>query len=520
MKTSIHVVFEYLTERGYANLNLDTLKNPTGRDFRDIISFLFRQVDENFQFGKNFEQEVLFVMKLFGYPFTISKTALTAVGSPHTWPHLLAALLWIVEFLKYSEEVDAIKEKSFALGLAGIEGEEGEQIFFRYTEGAYANFLSGSDDYTSFDLEFQAAFETKNNAVNEEISKIQEKLGEVEAEVKNIKDTEARVEELQKNRQNYVADVEKLKQLNEKLQEHMDALCKKQEGRVQDHNNKQREIASLSETREKLEKELAKQEVTPLEVQEMAHQRSMLKETLFSLQDQKENAKKEIWDLEMKISKKQSSLEKNVKLYNELALAVELTPVTAKNSGGVNFELSLTTHKKTAAEMVNVDLTQTLKPALLQLGEHVSVSFKNESARLRQNQIEHDHASDKKLEHDERVKALQKQLDKVNEDIRMEKQAFQKELNQRVGSAQSVESQIQSLNAKQRQAVDQSDGDLKQINSAIAQLMNMQAEEKRRMEKEIEEACEKVLHHKMQVSGILKTLAQGLEEHRLSLQAH
>lgn len=44
--------------------------------------------------GVQIEDEVPLVFKRLRYPFQISKSALQAVGSPHTWPALLAALAW------------------------------------------------------------------------------------------------------------------------------------------------------------------------------------------------------------------------------------------------------------------------------------------------------------------------------------------------------------------------------------------------------------------------------------------
>ena len=45
------------------------------------------------------------------YPFSISKTALVAVGSPHTWPSLLASLIWLVDLLsvRMRLEVDLVR---------------------------------------------------------------------------------------------------------------------------------------------------------------------------------------------------------------------------------------------------------------------------------------------------------------------------------------------------------------------------------------------------------------------------
>ncbi len=43
----------------------------------------------------------------------VSKSALFAVGAPHTWPGLLAALAWLVEMLNYEEKAAASRASSF-----------------------------------------------------------------------------------------------------------------------------------------------------------------------------------------------------------------------------------------------------------------------------------------------------------------------------------------------------------------------------------------------------------------------
>ncbi len=50
--------------------------------------------------------------KRLRYPFQISKSNLSAVGSPHTWPSLLAALTWLVELLNYQEKAEAARQVS------------------------------------------------------------------------------------------------------------------------------------------------------------------------------------------------------------------------------------------------------------------------------------------------------------------------------------------------------------------------------------------------------------------------
>lgn len=100
MNGCIHALIEFLSDRQYDHvLSPKILKGPSKKDFCNIIQFLFRQVDPTFEFGVKFEEDVAAQLKNLRYPFAISKTALVAVGSPHTWPALLGSIAWVIELL-------------------------------------------------------------------------------------------------------------------------------------------------------------------------------------------------------------------------------------------------------------------------------------------------------------------------------------------------------------------------------------------------------------------------------------
>lgn len=101
MHASIRKLIQYLAEHGYDKaISTQILTAPSTKDFVHILSFLLKSAIPNFKFGPKYEDDVPVVLKALGYPYTISKGALSAVGSPHTWPHLLAALSWLVDLLK------------------------------------------------------------------------------------------------------------------------------------------------------------------------------------------------------------------------------------------------------------------------------------------------------------------------------------------------------------------------------------------------------------------------------------
>ena len=105
-----------MTAAGLAQVHIVTAQP----DCCFALQFLLRQVDPHIKaFGK-IEDDVPTLFKQLKYPFQISKSALFAVGSPHTWPSLLAALGWLVELLNYSERAEQVNIVSYVCGHVGI----------------------------------------------------------------------------------------------------------------------------------------------------------------------------------------------------------------------------------------------------------------------------------------------------------------------------------------------------------------------------------------------------------------
>ena len=61
---------------------------------------MFGQLKPGYKMAAKMEEEVPRVLRMLGYPFSISKQYLYSVGSPHTWPHLLAAIMWMMEIVQ------------------------------------------------------------------------------------------------------------------------------------------------------------------------------------------------------------------------------------------------------------------------------------------------------------------------------------------------------------------------------------------------------------------------------------
>ena len=70
------------------------------------------------------------MLKLLGYPYNISASALKSVGAPHAWPPILASLAWIVDLLHYAESVNAAEAESASAD--AFDNDQGEKVFFEY----------------------------------------------------------------------------------------------------------------------------------------------------------------------------------------------------------------------------------------------------------------------------------------------------------------------------------------------------------------------------------------------------
>lgn len=71
------------------------------------------------------------------------------VGTPHTWPALLASVSWIVELLTYDEAVamaPADENDGFGFGHEGTQSPSVDKKFFEHLGFAYKSFLAGDDD--------------------------------------------------------------------------------------------------------------------------------------------------------------------------------------------------------------------------------------------------------------------------------------------------------------------------------------------------------------------------------------
>ena len=163
-----------------------------------MVTFLLRQLDAEFvvQLGTGrVEDEVTLAAKTLRYPFVPSKTAITAVGAPTTWPAILAMLLWLVELLRYDKELkqrDADREGSGAEPPAHAPAGTMD-FFWWYLRQAYSLYLAGEDERVER-LEcdaVQSAFDAQVAALEREVRAEEAALAQLEEQLAAAQGTQS-----------------------------------------------------------------------------------------------------------------------------------------------------------------------------------------------------------------------------------------------------------------------------------------------------------------------------------------
>ena len=140
-------VVAHLRQTGYPGLSRMNLSRPSVREFEEVATYLFRQLDGNWRPRKRFDEEFVDMLRLLRCPVQISKTALAAAGSAHTWPTILSALAWCVDVIGQTQDMNQVTDSTVSVAVKqDTEEQNPQKAFYDYAGEAYALFLAGEDE--------------------------------------------------------------------------------------------------------------------------------------------------------------------------------------------------------------------------------------------------------------------------------------------------------------------------------------------------------------------------------------
>ncbi|KFV66423.1 Kinetochore protein NDC80, partial [Dryobates pubescens] len=171
--------------------------NRLSEDFLKIFTFIYGFLCPSYELpGSKFEEEIPRLFKELGYPFALSKSSMYTVGAPHTWPQIVAALVWLIDCVKL---FSAMRENAAAFDEDQGWGEETDdgithnKLFMDYTVKCYELFMKGADTFEEQDAELEAKLKELykvDEARTEELLAESRRLNEEIARLEKEKESE------------------------------------------------------------------------------------------------------------------------------------------------------------------------------------------------------------------------------------------------------------------------------------------------------------------------------------------
>ncbi|KAL5219842.1 hypothetical protein ABZP36_024555 [Zizania latifolia] len=307
---------------------------PAARDILAAFRLLLKRL--HFSHQATFEDDLLLLLRLLGYPYKLTRSALKAPGTPHSWPPLLSVLYWLTLLARVNENVDASPSPSAATS----------NDLMLYITNNYSLFISGDDDgVASLDEEYFSKARAHAEAANEAKEAFTADVQKFEAVVKSweskIKEKEESLVHFEKELEAKVTDGQRISADNEELVKKVES----QVVNVRDVDRMQREIQAV-------ERDIAKSETGKAALEEKG------------------------WELEATVVGKLDEIEGLVEQCNQ-ALR-KMKPV-------IDFQYMLNTKGSSPAKILGTSYKTIMKPALNAIVDEarkISVSKLDESVDL------------------------------------------------------------------------------------------------------------------------------------------
>ncbi|KAG7353792.1 HEC/Ndc80p family-domain containing protein [Nitzschia inconspicua] len=441
----------FLQRSGYDHpISQKSLSRPSGKDFTNIITFMLRKVDPTFQDGTlKIEDEIAMNFKAMGYPFTVSKTALVAAGSPHTWPTLLAALTWLMMRIQCMEDFSTDEDPCAPGDYESLEELETkmDKYFFRFLSESYSAFLKG-DEKLKHDLEIRLGerFEHDDAYIMQECDDMTDRNGAIVEKMAALNGGEKELEELIQKRDSYKTDLEQFHDLIQQMNQHVATLTQKRNDRAKELEETNVQLSKLTERVSKLKDTITRQEMSVDDVRKMQSELKGVEEATeraIALRDQRRSS---LWEIESELENTWTNVESLVSDYNTSNGELGLLPLVS--SRGLDMKVVI---DKSAAQhadptrLLSVDLQGTVQPTLLSLREEygeLSTEFKQEYQQA---------LDDLELSEEAFTEAMEKhrivdgKIDKCEETMEAEREVQEAKLGVRTREVESLETKVASL---------------------------------------------------------------------------
>ncbi|XP_056410424.1 kinetochore protein NDC80 homolog [Hyla sarda] len=511
----IRQLCEFLNENGYSQmLTVKSLQGPSTKDFLKIFAFIYSIICPNYEIpDSKFEEEIPRVFKELGYPFALSKSSMYTVGAPHTWPQIVAALVWLIDCVKLSCVLKADNHvfEEPQISEPSDDGIEFNQLFLDYTVRCYEQFMEGRDTFEENDAEVSSKLKDAYAVEESQVDSLQAEARRLMEEVERLeKDKERepdRLASMRKLKTSLQADIQKYQNYLTEMESHSTLLDQRVSSLSEELEATELESEAIKQENVRLKNILDNQKYSVADIERIKYEENELQETIAKLSKELDEDKQHLWSEELKYAKIKESVETEVAEYHKLARKLRLIPSTAENANGYDFQIECNMDSTGSLNRCRNKISLPLLEVLTKTEGQVSA------------------ATNKKMEAEDMIEQLNLLIEEKRNDLKSRKEEGQKldELcAQKMEEADEQEkrwtSEIESLE-KHRHLLES--GVNKSLDEAMKDLQKAQQElqlVEHQTEEEMRQVGNKVVRVVTAVASHMAAIEKFLEEKKLKTE--
>ncbi|KAL8585919.1 hypothetical protein ACOMHN_061080 [Nucella lapillus] len=437
----IRTLIDFLTETKYPHpLSQKLLLSPPSKEFFRIFEYIYCQVDPFFKLGSKMEEEVLRVLKMLGYPFSISKSSMHAVGTPHTWPTLLAALIWLIDLVKFTQSLgrSQVNMLIFPPEDEEFDSVPDDKIKFQYVSQTYSEYLGGADEFDLLDEELGKVLEDKYLGQSGGIEAVRAENSRVAEEIELINQEMNRVDKLQEQKEIMLLDEKKfrdyLQELDSISRKHQHMLLKAAE----DSSSLEQEMKSMVVKNQHMQAIYQQQDLTLADVERLRVARQELQRSEEGLERELEAIDADIWKSEISFTRFLEQMDTSLGEYSRIARALRLIPSTTDLANGINFELR-------SSDPDFIKRFEIIKPALMAM----KTKGREAIQQMESNKLREDNQLEQLNEQITAVKGeithLEKDIKSSDEQLECRKELYQRDTEDLLSRVDCLQQEIQMI---------------------------------------------------------------------------
>uniref|UniRef100_A0A0D9X8R5 Kinetochore protein NDC80 n=1 Tax=Leersia perrieri TaxID=77586 RepID=A0A0D9X8R5_9ORYZ len=321
---------------------------------KDILA-AFRHFLDVLQYRNQgaFEDDLLYILRFLGCPYKLTRSALKAPGTPHSWPPLLSVLYWLTLLVRCDENADNSTSQFDAIS---------DDLTLYFTN-SYSLFISGEDDaVAALDDEYFSKARVHAEADVEATQAMEKEAQDLEAKRIKLTSGPSTLEKLQTEKEAFTADIQKFESVvntwTTKIQEKEESLAcldKELEAKVLDG---QRIVAE----NEELMKKVDTQKLNVRDVERMQREIQAVEHDISKSDNGKVTLEEKGWDLDTAIVRKLEEIEGSMEQVNQALRKLNLN---------VEFHYTVNTKGSSPVEVLGTGYKTILKPALNSLADEM-----------------------------------------------------------------------------------------------------------------------------------------------------